>query len=64
VVEEAVESVMGPPLPMVGSGEPVDVAALRLADGAAVLVIDAGHPTGIVTRSDLLDFLSGPRAGR
>jgi hypothetical protein len=25
-----------------------------------VLVIDAGHPTGIVTRSDLLEFLSGP----
>jgi cystathionine beta-synthase len=62
-VSLAVESVMGPPLPMVGSGEPVDEAAARLADGAAVLVIDAGHPTGIVTRSDLLDFLSSPRGG-
>jgi cystathionine beta-synthase len=58
-VEVPVEAVMDPPLPMVGSGEPVDVAAQRLADGPAVLVIDAGHPTGIVTRSDLLDFLSG-----
>jgi cystathionine beta-synthase len=58
-VDTPVEAVMGPPLPMVGSGEPVDVAVLRLADGAAMLVIDAGHPTGIVTRSDLLDFLSG-----
>ena len=57
-----VEAIMGPPLPMIGSGEPVDLAAARLADGAAVLVIDAGHPTGIVTRSDLLEFLSG-RAG-
>jgi CBS domain-containing protein len=37
----------------------VDLAAARLADGAAVLVIDNGHPTGILTRSDLLDFLSG-----
>jgi cystathionine beta-synthase len=54
---------MGPPLPMIGSGEPVDLAAARLADGAAVLVIDAGHPTGIVTRSDLLDFLSGRQPG-
>jgi cystathionine beta-synthase len=62
-MDAPVETVMGPPLPMVGSGEPIDVAAARLADGAAVLVIDAGHPTGIVTRSDLLDFLSGPRAG-
>lgn len=60
-LDRPVESVMGPPLPMVGSGEPVDVAVTRLADGAAVLVIDAGHPTGIVTRSDLLDFLSGPK---
>jgi cystathionine beta-synthase len=58
-VDTPVEAVMGPPLPMIGSGEPVDLAAARLADGAAVLVIDAGHPTGIVTRSDLLDFLSG-----
>jgi cystathionine beta-synthase len=63
-VDQQVEAVMGPALPMVGSGEPVDVAADRLADGAAVLVIDAGHPTGIITRSDLLDFLSGPRPGR
>jgi cystathionine beta-synthase len=63
-LEQTVESVMGLPLLMVGSGEPVDVAAQRLADGAAVLVIDGGHPTGIVTRSDLLDFLSGPRTGR
>ena len=54
-----VGQVMGPPLPMVGAGEPVDVASARLADGPAVLVLDAGHPTGILTRSDVLDFLSG-----
>ena len=59
-VDTPVEAVMGPPLPMIGSGEPIDLAAARLADGAAVLVIDGGHPTGIVTRSDLLEFLSGP----
>jgi cystathionine beta-synthase len=58
-VETPVAAVMGPPLPMIGSGEAVDLAAARLADGAAVLVIDNGHPTGILTRSDLLDFLSG-----
>ncbi len=50
---------MAPPLPMVGTGEAVEVAAARLADSGAVLVIDGGHPTGIVTRSDLLEFLSG-----
>jgi cystathionine beta-synthase len=55
-----VESVMGPPLPMIGFGEPLDIASGRLADSAAVLVLDNGHPTGIITRSDLLGFLSGP----
>ncbi len=58
-MEAMVEVVMAPPLPMVGAGEAVDVAAERLADNGAVLVVDGGHPTGIVTRSDLLDFLSG-----
>jgi cystathionine beta-synthase len=62
-VNTPVDAVMGPPLPMIGSGEPVDLAAARLADGAAVLVIDAGHPTGILTRSDLLEFLSGRQPG-
>ena len=55
-----VEAVMGPPLPTIGYGEPLGIASGRLADSAAVLVLDNGHPTGIVTRSDLLDFLSGP----
>ena len=59
-LDEAVAAVMGPPMPMVGSGEPVDEASARLAEAPAVLVVDNGHPTGIITRSDLLDFLSGP----
>jgi cystathionine beta-synthase len=59
-VDSPVETVMGPPLPMVGSGEPIDEASARLADSQAVLVLDGGHPTGIITRSDLLSFLSGP----
>jgi predicted transcriptional regulator len=29
-----------------------------LEQGPAVLVVDAGHPIGILTRSDVLDFLS------
>jgi cystathionine beta-synthase len=59
IVDAAVESVMEPVLPMVGLGEPVEMASARLADAPAVLVLDNGHPIGIVTRSDLLDFLSG-----
>ena len=63
-LDATVESVMGPPMPMIGSGEPIDVASARLAESAAVLVLDAGHPTGILTRSDLLDFFSGPTRSR
>jgi cystathionine beta-synthase len=54
---------MGPPLPTVGSGEPVDVAVERLDQAAAVLVVDAGHPVGILTRSDVLSFLAQRPSG-
>ncbi len=59
IFDARVDAVMAPPLPMVGTGEAVEVAAARLADDSAVLVVDGGHPMGILTRSDLLDFLSG-----
>ncbi|MBO0728981.1 MAG: cystathionine beta-synthase [Acidimicrobiaceae bacterium] len=61
VIDAPVSTVMAPPLPMMGNGEPVDVAAVRLAEGGAVLVLDGGHPTGIVTRSDLLGYVAGNR---
>ncbi|HEX6596885.1 MAG TPA: cystathionine beta-synthase, partial [Acidimicrobiales bacterium] len=53
--------VMSPPLPAVGSGELVEVAVEALETAGAVLVVDAGHPVGILTRSDVLSFLSPPR---
>jgi cystathionine beta-synthase len=62
LLERPVAEIMDTPLPAVGSGEPVDVAVDALEGGAAVLVVDAGHPVGILTRSDVLEFLS--RAGR
>jgi cystathionine beta-synthase len=55
-VDQPVSAVMEPPLPMVGTGETVDTAADRLQDSAAVLVLDGGHPVGILTRSDLLSY--------
>ncbi|WP_019814257.1 cystathionine beta-synthase [Saccharomonospora saliphila] len=50
---------MSPPLPTIGAGEKVGAAmkALGTADGALVLV--GGKPAGVVTRQDLLAFLSG-----
>ena len=58
MLDRPVAEAMGPPLPAVGSGEGVEVAVEALEHGPAVLVVDAGHPVGILTRTDLLDFLS------
>jgi cystathionine beta-synthase len=58
LIDRQVSEIMDAPLPTVGSGEPVDAAVDALERGPAVLVVDAGHPVGIVTRSDVLDFLS------
>jgi cystathionine beta-synthase len=49
---------MGAALPTVGMGELVEDAVELLEDASAVLVVDAGHPVGIVTRSDVLGFLA------
>ncbi|MFI5040654.1 MAG: cystathionine beta-synthase [Acidimicrobiales bacterium] len=57
-LDRAVGDVMGPPFPTVGSGEPLDVAVSRLEGAPAVLVVDRGHPIGVVTRSDVLTALA------
>ena len=59
VLDRPVAEVMSPPLPSVGLGEPVDVVVSALDSATAVLVLDAGHPVGILTRTDLLVFLTG-----
>ncbi len=57
--DDVVAGLMSPPLPSVGSGEPVSAAARALgAAGAAVVLID-GKPAGVITRQDVLTFLSG-----
>ncbi|MBO0851553.1 MAG: pyridoxal-phosphate dependent enzyme, partial [Pseudonocardia sp.] len=57
---DRVEHHMSAALPTIGAGEPVTAAidALARADGALVLV--DGKPAGVVTRHDLLVFLSTP----
>jgi cystathionine beta-synthase len=56
--EAPVSTVMDAPLPTIGTGETIDQAAARLQDSPAVLALDRGHPTGILTRSDLLAYLA------
>ncbi len=55
--DQPVSSVMGPPMDTVGQSETVEGIAARLEGTSAVLVLDGGHPIGILTRSDLLSFL-------
>jgi cystathionine beta-synthase len=67
ILDKTVGEIMGPPLPSVGSGETVDVALRRLEESPAVIVLDNGHPVGIITRSDALAFLAqagSPREAR
>ena len=61
VLEAPVSAVMGPPLPTVGIGEPVALVVERLEQGPAVIVLDAGHPVGVLSRADLLDFFAAGR---
>ena len=60
VLDRSVGEVMGPALPTIGAGEPLDVAVARLELAPAVLVLDRGHPIGVVTRSDALGALAAP----
>ncbi len=53
---------MSPPLPIIGAGELVSSLAKTLRDVDAVMVVEEGKPVGVITRHDLLGFLSeGPR---
>ena len=45
-------------LPTVGAGEDLQVAMAALEAASAMLVLDDGKPVGIITRSDLLGYLS------
>jgi cystathionine beta-synthase len=60
--DDEVAGLMSPPLPMVGSGEPVSVAARALGTAGAAIVLIDGKPAGVITRQDVLTFLSGEPA--
>jgi cystathionine beta-synthase len=60
VLDQPVESLMGDPLPVVSSAEPVEhVTRLLASRNPAVLVSDNGKVTGILTRFDMLQFIAG-----
>ena len=55
---DPVEQHMRPPLPVVGSGEPVSRCVELLQSSGAVVVLEDGKPSGILTRQDLLAHLA------
>jgi cystathionine beta-synthase len=58
VLDRPISDVMTPPMPMIGIGEPVARVVACLEQGPSVLVLDGGHPIGVLTRSDVLSFLA------
>ena len=50
---------MSASFPMVGAGEPIAVAVQAMERADAVVVVDDGKPSGVVTRQDLLAYLAG-----
>jgi len=57
VLDRPAGEVMEPPMPMVGIGETVTDVVEALDRGPSVLVLDGGHPVGVLTRQDVLSFL-------
>ncbi|MGZ4561718.1 MAG: CBS domain-containing protein, partial [Mycobacteriaceae bacterium] len=49
---------MSPPLPLIGAGERLAAATEALSDTDALMVVEDGKPAGVLTRHDLLGFLS------
>jgi cystathionine beta-synthase len=56
---DRLEQHMSPPLPIIGSGEPVSAAVSALGSADALLVHVDGKPAGVVTRQDVLGHLAG-----
>ncbi len=56
-LHDMVERHMGPPLPVIGGGQPVAEAVALLARSDAALVLVDGKPEGVITRQDLLAHL-------
>jgi cystathionine beta-synthase len=55
---DPVEKHMADPLPMVGAGEPIAAAMSAVEKSDAAVVLDDGKPIGVLTRQDLLSYLS------
>jgi cystathionine beta-synthase len=58
VFQTPVEKVMGPRLPTIGIGQPIELAVERLERSPALVVLAGGRPRVVLSRSDVLAFVS------
>jgi cystathionine beta-synthase len=58
MLDTPVEKVMGPSLPTVGIGQPLSRVVELLDRAPALLVLSGGRPLSVLTRTDVLTFLS------
>jgi cystathionine beta-synthase len=58
-LSDTLEEHMGPPLPLIGGGEPLSALLATLERADAVVVLEDGKPQGVVTRQDVLGFMAG-----
>ncbi|MBT0566702.1 cystathionine beta-synthase [Williamsia sp. CHRR-6] len=55
---DPVSAHMGEPFPLIGAGEPLSVARKALRDTDALMIVEDGKPIGVLTRHDLLAYVS------
>jgi len=55
---DRVDKHMSAPLPLIGTGDSVETARKALKEHDALLVVDDGNPIGVLTRHDLLGYLT------
>ena len=63
VLDQPVADVMEPALPMIGVGEAVTDVVDQLDKCPGVIVLDGGHPIGVLTTQDVLGFLAARSPG-
>lgn len=61
---DSVAEHMSPAFPLIGAGEPISAATKALSETDALMVVEDGKPVGVITRHDLLGFLSTGAARR
>jgi len=57
LLSDPVSNHMSPPLPMIGSREPVSAAVAAFESASALTVLEDGKPIGVITRQDLLGYV-------